>query len=136
MRFTLNRSESLKSHKLIRLLFDKGQSEFVYPFKILYTDTVPDASQPLLYLISVSKRKFKTAVSRNRIKRIFRESYRKQKHPLQQWLAENKMNLALAFIYVGDKEMEQAALEERLRLGLNHLLQKLATAKKTQPLSL
>lgn len=131
MRYTLNRSESLKSHKLIRLLFDKGQSEFVYPFKILYTETEPDSSSPLLYLISVSKRKFKTAVSRNRIKRIFRESYRKQKHPLQQWLADNKIHLALAFIYVGDKDMEQSNMEERLQLGLNHLLQKLVAAKKT-----
>jgi ribonuclease P protein component len=130
MRFTLNRSESLKSHKLIRLLFDQGQSEFVYPFKMLYLEPDASTASPISFIISVSKRKYKTAVCRNHIKRLFRESYRKQKHPLQQWLLENHKTLALAFIFVGDKSMEQQAMEDRLKLGLQHLLNKLQAAAK------
>lgn len=111
---TMPKSESLKSKKLIRLLFTTGKSEFVYPFKIVYhvLDTVE--KHPALVVISVGKKKIKTAVGRNRVKRLFREAYRKNKHPLMEVLQEKKLHIALGFIYVGEQKPDQEFMDKKI----------------------
>lgn len=109
------KSESLKSKKLIRLLFESGKSEFVYPFKILYQFIETEEKHKSLVLISVGKKKIKTAVGRNRIKRLFREAYRKNKHPLIEILQEKEKTITLGFIYVGDPKMEYAQIEHKMK---------------------
>jgi len=111
---TIPKSESLKSKKLIRLLFTSGKSEFVYPFKMVYHILDTEEKHPALILISVGKKKIKTAVGRNRIKRLFREAYRKNKHPLVKLLQEKKMHIALGFIYVGEQKPEQEFIEKKM----------------------
>jgi ribonuclease P protein component len=129
MRNTLARSESLKSHKLIRLLFESGKSAFSYPFKMVYQEIETEDKTPVLYMISVSKRKIKTAVGRNHIKRLFREAYRKNKHPLFEKMESNNKKWALAFIYVGEKDMEYAHMEEKVKNALQLLISKLTNKK-------
>lgn len=119
--YTLPKSESLKSKKLIRLLFVSGKSEFIYPFKIVYHILDSEEKHPALVLISVGKKKIKTAVGRNRIKRLFREAYRKNKHPLLEVLQEKKIHIALGFIYVGEQKPELAFIEEKLKMAIQTL---------------
>jgi ribonuclease P protein component len=52
---------------------------------------------------SVSKRHFKHAVKRNRIKRLMRESYRLQKDKLKTFLIEKDKKLAVFFIYTASE---------------------------------
>jgi len=55
-------------------------------------------------MVSVSKRSFKRAVDRNRIKRLMRESWRLQKQPVLHALEAQQKQAAVVFIFVG-KEM-------------------------------
>lgn len=48
---------------------------------------------------TVSKSKFKSAVDRNRIKRLMREAYRTNKHEFLDTLQQENKSLALMFVY-------------------------------------
>ncbi len=121
---TLPKSESLKSKKLIRLLFSSNRTEFVYPFKIVYQVIESEEKHPVLILISVGKRKIKNAVDRNHIKRLFREAYRKNKHPLLNILQSKNQHITLGFIYVGNKEQDYSFIEEKVKLAIDLLVRK------------
>lgn len=125
MRNTLSRSESLKSYKLIRLLFSEGESFFSYPFKVLYIEQEKENNIPVQFLISVSKKRIKTAVARNHIKRLFRESYRQKKHPLFKLMLSKNKQLLLAFIFVGDESANYQQMEEKTEKAMGLLIQKL-----------
>ncbi|MGC1630731.1 MAG: ribonuclease P protein component [Gelidibacter sp.] len=71
--------EKLKSQKLIEKLFSEGKSVAVYPLRLVYLKTSFDDAVQIKTGVSVSKRNFKTAVARNRIKRLMREAYRLNK---------------------------------------------------------
>lgn len=74
--------EKLKGQKLIEKLFSEGKSVAVYPLRMVYLKTHFDDPVKIKAGVSVSKRNFKKAVDRNRIKRLMREAYRlnKSKH--------------------------------------------------------
>ena len=57
---------------------------------------------PVQILVSVSKRHFKHAVKRNRVKRQIREAYRHHKQLLTEKVPEDK-SLAIAFIWLSDE---------------------------------
>ena len=74
-------------------LFDAGKSVFSGPVRMFYhagEGTVKAG-------VGVSKRHFKKASERNRIKRLMREAWRLQQHSLH-----NSTNLELFFIYTGN----------------------------------
>ncbi|NPD46666.1 MULTISPECIES: ribonuclease P protein component [unclassified Lentimicrobium] len=125
MKNTLPITESLKSKKLIRLLFESGKSEFTYPFKILYKVVDLDENHPAQYMISVSKKRIKTAVGRNHIKRLFRETYRKNKHPLHEILLKEDRKLALVFIFVGKPNIKYQQMEDRIKIAIASLTEKM-----------
>ena len=84
--FTFNKQEKLKSRKRIdHDLFSNGKSASAFPITVLF-DFAENAAEPLQAGVTVSSRKFKKAVERNRVKRILREGYRLQKFPLEQYL--------------------------------------------------
>jgi ribonuclease P protein component len=101
-KFTLKAQERLKSRKVIQQLFKEGKSFSHFPFRIIYLET-ENYSFPLQVGFSVSKRHFKKAVDRNRIKRLMRECYRLQKNRLKMELEENHKSLVLFFIYKGNE---------------------------------
>ncbi len=80
-RFTLGAMERLKSKKIIEQLFSSGEGFSVFPLRLVYLE-VPVAKTPMQCAFSVSKRQFKKATDRNKIKRLLRESYRRQKPAL------------------------------------------------------
>lgn len=74
---TLSKDERLCSRKAIEELFGGGhQSVSAYPIRAVF---MPREQTGVRILISVSKRYFKRAVKRNRIKRQLREVFRLQK---------------------------------------------------------
>lgn len=73
------KKEKLKSKKLIDQLFTEGQSVSAFPLRLVYLQTCFEDKIVAKTGVSVSKRNFKTAVNRNRIKRLLREAYRLNK---------------------------------------------------------
>ena len=79
MKYTLGKEERLKSRKLIERLYEEKNSVKVFPLRMNFLQTKHTSDFPAQVGVSVSKRNFKLAVDRNRIKRLMRESYRLQK---------------------------------------------------------
>lgn len=101
---TFKKEERLCSVRLIQSLFHSGSSFVVYPFRVVYRFEKRDVGTAQV-LISVSKRRFKLAVTRNSIKRRLREAYRLEKGAkLLPFLEERRRYLAFAIQYIGKQE--------------------------------
>lgn len=84
--------------KAIQQLFKEGKSFSHFPLRVVYMENErQDCS--LQAGFSVSKRHFKRAVDRNRVKRLMRESYRLQKNNLAKELEKAHNKIAVFFIY-------------------------------------
>ena len=100
------KAEKLKSRKVVEELFARGKSLNVFPIRISYKFLpLPADEKTVLQVgVSVSKRNFKRAVDRNRIKRLLRETYRLQKRELIEVLKVQRRIGYVFFIYT-DKEL-------------------------------
>jgi ribonuclease P protein component len=108
-KFTFQQKERLSKEKLIKELFDKGSSFYLFPFKVFFMVN-PDSEYPFhQILISVSKRNFKRAVDRNLIKRRIREAYRLNKTKLP-----DRNKLLIAYIYSVKEILPSVQIHERL----------------------
>ena len=119
---TLRKSERLDRKKVIEKMFACGSRSFsVFPLRVVYLP-VEELEAPVSILVSVSKRRFKRAVKRNRVKRQIREAYRMNKHGLLAVLTEKKCRLAVAFIYLSDQLVDSSVIEDRMKTALaSHL---------------
>jgi ribonuclease P protein component len=100
--YSLGKNERLKSRKSIEELFDKGRRFNVSGVRVYYSIEKRAGDNYLLRAgFSASSRIFKTAVHRNRIKRLLREAWRLQKQELNQQLAEQSKRLNVFLIYTG-----------------------------------
>ncbi|WP_419869472.1 ribonuclease P protein component [Chryseobacterium sp. CT-SW4] len=85
-----SRKEKLKKTHEISLLFEKGKWKTCGNLRMIILKNTEDLSLENTKLgVSVSKRYFKKAVHRNRIKRLLRESYRHHKDLFAQTFGEN-----------------------------------------------
>ena len=112
MKLTYNKHEKLKSQKTIEQLFLEGKAVSAYPLRLVYLEH-GNANK---VGVSVSKRNFKKAVDRIRIKRLLREAYRLNKSML---IDNNKAPHAFMILYTS-KEMPDFEL-------VNAKIQKLFT---------
>ena len=116
---TFGKDEKLKSKKLIEKLFRSGDSLFVYPIKLVYIPINKDAQiSKHQFGVTVSKKKFKKAVHRNRIKRLIREAYRINKSD-----NHDMPPVAMMAIYVADEELPFERIASSIKKILK-LLQK------------
>ena len=104
-------------------MFEGGVSKSfsIFPIRVVYEQ----GEAPASILISVSKRRFKRAVKRNRVKRQIREAYRKNKSLLVDELQRREQRLAVAFIYLSDELVATAELEEKMKIALARISEKL-----------
>jgi ribonuclease P protein component len=121
--FTFRKAERLSHRKQIDSLFNEGLSFNLPPFKVFYLLEESRTDAPVKVLMTVSKRKYKRAVDRNRIRRLMRETYRLHKHKLADRFLALSGCLHIGFIYtggskdIGFEEMEQPMIRCLERLG-------------------
>ena len=68
--------------------------------------------------VTVSKRNFKKAVHRNRIKRLMREAYRLNKNLVVSYCEKMDISLAILFIYTGKTMPDYKDIEAKIILSL------------------
>lgn len=130
---TLHKVERLDKKKIIEKMFAGGSRSFsVFPLRVVYLP-VEELEADASIFISVSKRRFKRAVKRNRVKRQIREAYRVNKHELLNILVERKCRLAIAFIYLSDQLVESSIIEDRMRIALVRITEKMAAPNTDMP---
>ena len=120
---TLSKEERLYSKILLNQLFEKGKSFSVSPFKIMWINTKFEGIYPVQMAVSVPKKNFKKAVTRNRIKRMIREAYRKNKSSLYDFLKKNEAKCTVLIIYHAKGEITYQEIESKIVLTLQRLLE-------------
>ncbi|MEO6346965.1 MAG: ribonuclease P protein component [Aquaticitalea sp.] len=122
MKFTFNKKEKLKSEKLIAKLFAEGLSVVAYPLRIVYLETTFEDGVRIKAGVSVSKRHFKKAVDRNRIKRLMREVYRLQK---PRYFNNFPSSYALMILYIGKEGTDFETVTLKMNQAFAKFIQKI-----------
>ena len=76
---------------------------------------------PIQVAFSVSKKRFKKAVFRNKIKRRMREAYRKHKGLLEPLSGEDR-KLLILLVYISDELLSYALIEKKVIIVLQKLV--------------
>ena len=130
--FSYSKSERLKSKKLIEATFAAGQKFKAWPLVAKSLDTELSEDVPCQTLVSVSKRSFKRAVDRNRIKRLMREAWRLQKHPVYAALQEHEKQRAIVLIYVGKEFPTFEGMQASIQTLIAKMMEAMAAAEQPQ----
>jgi ribonuclease P protein component len=109
----VSKKEKLKSKKLIEQLFLEGQSISAFPLRLVYLPISFNDNTIVKTGVSVSKRNFKKAVDRNRIKRLLRESYRLHK---ASYFNNITTQYAFMILYIGNDKPTLTQIETRMKL--------------------
>ena len=123
MNTKLTKEERLHSKKLANLLFTEGKSFFLYPFKVFFVIENNTMEKPVRLMVTISKRSFKKAVERNRIKRLVKECYRLHKNELSEHLKNHNKTLIFGLVYVGETILSYQEVERKLILILQRLIE-------------
>ena len=117
-----------KEHLCLKRRFDvllqQGKSFFIYPFRVIYliTDQGFDGV-PVQVAISVKKKQFKHAVTRNLIKRRFRESWRLHKSELNATMANKEKSIYILMVYGPGEVLSLSEIDSRMPQIVNRLLE-------------
>ena len=119
-----SKQERICNRNDFKLLFSDGKSFFSYPFRCIFHWTASNESLVRI-AISVSKKKFKLATDRNRIKRLIREAYRLEKQYLYNRIQKHPITLDLLIIYTENKILDYEQLQNKIRILMKKTIDEL-----------
>ena len=123
---TYGKDQKLKSVLVFDRVFAEGEKIKAFPILARHTTSSFDANVPFQVATTVSKRRFRKAVSRNRIKRLMREAWRLEKHRLETDWTKGDPQGALVLIYVGGEIPTFENCADTIRKIVDVLLEKKA----------
>ncbi|MFM7662293.1 MAG: ribonuclease P protein component [Bacteroidota bacterium] len=103
-------------------VFTHGFHISQFPLKAFILKSSNADNIPFKVLISVPKKRFKKAATRNYIKRILRESIRKNKLNLETFLLQNNLQLAICISYSSAEEITYFELEAKVNRLMNKII--------------
>ena len=125
----LPKEQRLYKKKAIQLLFEKGKGFNFYPFRVVVHAHASEGDEPTIprFLVSVSKKRFHHAVKRNKVKRLVREAWRRNKSELIVKCEKHKITFDVALVYTATtilpyEEIEKKIKQLSLRLNNNYFL--------------
>lgn len=87
---------------------------------------------PAKMMVSVPRKNFKRAVDRNKIKRLVKESYRKNKPAFYSFLESRGEFCLLAFIYTAHEILPYAEIEKKIIISLQKLAKTIENSGQTR----
>lgn len=125
------KKEHLYGNKAIGNLLANGNVILAYPFRVIYLIVKDEKEQiPVRVLVSVSKKKFKKAVVRNRIKRLMRESYRQNKVGIVSFSENENIRLHIAFQYIANELLPLNTFEKAINTAFEKIISQISETKK------
>ena len=122
---TLHKLEKLSHKASIDAIFQKkGKSIFKTPVLLAYYKTELLTPYPCQIMVSVGKKKFKSAVDRNRIKRQLTDIYRLQKHKLYDVVSADTQ-YAIGILFLGKTMPTHQDLEQHLTAAIDELVERI-----------
>ena len=107
----------------IQALFDQGKGFSIYPFRVIYlfrSDEILPVTCRLL--VSVSKKRFHHAIKRNRVKRLLRESWRKNKADLYEICRQDNISVDVALVYTATVIHSYEEMCVKIKKAVNELI--------------
>lgn len=121
IRATFCKDERLKRERHIETLFRSGKAFSVFPVRIIWLSIPRNSGEwPTRAGFVAPKKKFKHAVSRNRLKRLMREAWRLQKGDFYMAIPAN-LQLHLFFIFADQKPADYSVIHAAIGKGLNNI---------------
>lgn len=119
--FGLKKAERLCGKKAIDALFvgTGSKSLSAYPIRTVFRST---EEAGIRILVSVSKKRFRHAVDRNRVKRQLREAYRLNKHILDA-TQQSTPGIDIAFIWLTDKHQPSELITRKMTMLLEKIVE-------------
>ena len=131
---TLGKKYKLCRQKLIESVFKQGASVKQYPFVLHFLEVEEKLEAPFQITISAPKRLFRKAHDRNRIKRLIRETIRKNKLILESFIEIENRQLALFMVYTNKEEMPYDVLLKKTEQLFTQLIKKIQDNELTKKL--
>lgn len=122
IKYTFSKEERLCHKGSFEELISSGESFVSYPLRLVFRFYPRgEKDTPARIAISVSKKRFKRAVKRNRVKRLVREAYRLNKQTLYSAIPEEK-TMDILFIYLQDDIFEFRKIEKAIAGAIKKIL--------------
>lgn len=123
--YTFGKEEHLCKQTLIEQLFGgNAQMMTAWPVRVVWllVDKKTEHDAAVQVLVSVSKRYFKRAVKRNRVKRQIREAFRLHKLELEEMMKRHSdKQLLIAFIWQADQLLASHKIEPKVQKMMSRL---------------
>lgn len=122
MKNTFQKQERLSGKKTFDVLMKHGEEFYQFPFRVKWMFAEKPMTFPAQVAFAVPKRTFKLAVTRNRIKRILRESYRRNKSFFYDDLKNKNRQIRVMLIFTHKEPLELQESDAKIILTLQRLI--------------
>ena len=116
----------------IQSLFKKGAGFSSYPYRVVFLfHPVGDRPPTCRLLLSVSKKRFHHAIKRNRVKRLVREAWRRNKSKLYEICNRDTISLDVALVYNATVIHSYESMLDKTAKAVNELIKRYETTLQT-----